>query len=328
MNEHKKRAFVTGANGFIGIHLCKKLVQDNWDVTALVRSSTDLEYLPKHNLNIVHGSVTDYDSMKNHMDQHLDAVFHLAGVTSQWSKDFTRQTEVNITGTKNVIDLASEKNAKRFIHVSSIMAYGIQKNIIDEGTPSNAAEINSNYSLSKWKGENLAIHASQSGMNVVIVNPSHVVGPIDRKSHIQLFHAIINDELPGIPPGKGMFCHVEDVVTALISAFEKGENGEKYLVGGHHLSFKELAHEIQRQLGKNKKIRVIPEWVFHLILPFYTIGSWISKKEPLLTKGKLQISCKNIQCNDQKAKNVFGLIYKSPEKMVSDTLEFIKSEKK
>ena len=327
MNGEVKRAFVTGANGFIGIHLCKKLVQENWQVTALVRSSSDLEYLEHPNIKIVHGSVTDVDSMKKHLQEQTDCVFHLAGVTSQWSKDFERQSEVNITGTKNMIDLASEKQAKRFIHVSSIMAYGIHKGIIDESSASNATESRNNYSLSKWKGENLALHAFQSGMDVVIINPSHVIGPIDRKNHIQLFQAIIDNKLPGVPPGKGMFCHVKDVVTAMVLAFEKGKSGEKYLVGGYHLSFKELASEIRRQLGKNENVRTIPEWVFQLMLPFYTVGSWVSKKEPLLTRGKIQISCKDIQCDDHKAKSVFGLAYKPLEEMVRDTLRWIESEK-
>ena len=327
MSEGLKRAFVTGANGFIGIHLCKKLVEENWHVTALARSKTDLEYLPKKNLDIVHGSIEDLNSFTGFVDEGIDAVFHLAGVTSQWSRDFKRQTNANVNGTKNVLDAASEKDVKRFIHVSSIMAFGLHKDVIDETTVSNASSINNNYSLSKWKAENLVLNASKSGMDVVIINPSHVVGPIDRKSHIQLFQAIINDALPGITPGKGMFCHVEDVASALLAAYNKGENGEKYLIGGHHLSFKELASEIRGQLGKNKNMAVIPEWVFKLSLPFYTIGSWITGKEPLLTKGKVQISCKNIQCNDQKGRNRFGLTYKSPQEMVSDTLAWIDSEK-
>lgn len=323
MSEQKKSAFVTGANGFIGIHLCNKLALENWDVTAFVRSSIDLDSLSKTNVNIVHGSVTDFQSVKQHLAKDTDAVFHLAGVTSQWSKDFTRQSEVNITGTKNVLDAAFENNAKRFIHVSSIMSFGIHNGIIDERTPSNAAEINNNYCLSKWKGENLALHASQSGMDIVIINPSHVIGPLDQKNHIQLFRAILDDALPGVPPGKGMFCHVDDVVTSMISAYEKGVNGEKYLIGGHHLSFEELASEIAKQLGKTKKRKVIPEYVFRALLPFYTFSSWITKKEPLITEGKIQITCKDIQCNDQKARDAFGLTYKPLDKMVSDTIKWL-----
>ena len=321
-----KVAFVTGANGFLGINLCHQLVANNWRVIAFVRENADMKGLPLNEIEIRYGSVTKMESIKNALPRGVDGFFHLAGVTSQWKKDFKRQSEANVLGTRNAIDAAAELNAKRFVHISSIMAFGLQKKIFDESAVSNAFDLSNNYCRTKLKGENLALNAFRSGMDVVIVNPSHIIGPHDRHNHIQLFKAILNDELPGIPPGKGMFCHVEDVCTAILKAWEVGVSGEKYLIGGHYLSFQEVALEIRRQLGKTKIIKVIPAWVFYTLLPFYTMYSWISKREPLLTRGKIMISCSDIHCDDSKAQKVFDMDYKTLEGMVSDTLRWLKRE--
>ena len=317
-----KTAVVTGANGFLGVNLCQRLKRDHWKVIALVRADSDIAYLEELEVEMIFGSVTDLGALRNVFPKKADAVFHLAGITSQFYKAFKLQTEVNITGTKNMLEVCLENDIGRFIHVSSIMAFGLHDNIIDEKTISNANAIGNNYAFSKWHGENLVLESSKNGLDAVVVNPSHIIGPHDKVSFIQLFDAIEKNSLPGVPPGSGMFCHVFDVCESLLAAFEKGISGEKYLVGGFHLSFKEVSHEIQKQLGRTKKIGIIPKWIFQMILPFYTLQSWITGKEPLLTKGKIMISCEDIECDDSKAVQAFKMQYRPLAEMVRDTLKW------
>ncbi|MEQ8325034.1 MAG: NAD-dependent epimerase/dehydratase family protein [Vicingaceae bacterium] len=319
----KRKALVTGANGFIGYHLCRHLKDNDWEVIALIHSDRGKADLENLDVKIVNASVTDLDSMMAAVPAEVDAFFHLAGVTSQWYKDFNRQFEVNVNGTRIALDVASEKQAKRFVHISSIMAFGLHIERITEKTESNAFELNNNYSRTKLKAEKLAINAYRSGMDVVILNPSHIIGPKDRHNHIQLFEAIMDDNLPGIPPGKGMFCHVADAVLAFEQAALKGQSGEKYLIGGHCLSFKELSMGISKALGKKKNIRVIPKWAFKLLLPYYSFVGFLTNKEPLLTPGKVLISCADIACDDSKAVRAFGLKYLSVDRMITDTLDWL-----
>jgi len=317
-----KTAIVTGANGFIGVNLCKRLKRDNWKVIALVRKDSDTEYLDEIDVEKIFGSITNAHELNLVFPKNVDAVFHLAGVTSQFYKDFRMQTEVNITGTKNVLEVSIQNDVGRFIHVSSIMAFGLHNTSINENTISNADVINNNYAFSKWRGENLVLAASANSMDVVVLNPSHIIGPYDGINFIQLFEAVEANSLPGVPPGSGMFCHVSDVCEAITQAFERGVSGEKYLIGGHYLSFKEVAKEIKKQLNKKISLRVFPKWFFQTLLPFYTIQSWFTHKEPLLTKGKIQITCTNIECDDSKAVIAFNLKYKSLFEMVKDTIEW------
>lgn len=321
-----KTAIVTGANGFIGVNLCNRLKQDHWRVIALVRQGSDSTFLEDMGVEKIYGSITDLEGLKDVFPKKADAVFHLAGVTSQFYKDFETQTKVNVLGTKNMIEVCHSNEIARFIHISSIMAFGLHDGTISETTVSNATEINNNYAATKWEGERLVIEACKKGLNAVVVNPSHIIGPYDKVNIIQLFEAVEENSLPGVPPGSGMFCHVTDVCEAIIQAYEKGESGEKYLIGGVHLSFKNVTDEIQKQLKSTRKIKVIPKWVFKLILPFYSIQSWFTGKEPLLTKGKIEITCENIKCDDSKAIKAFDLKYKSLEEMVSDTLRWKKSQ--
>jgi len=235
-----KKAFVTGSTGFLGINLIHKLLEEGWMVHALHRATSDLKYLQNQKIEFVEGSITDLSSLKAAMPEQPDAIFHLAGNTSMWSKHNKEQYRDNVIGTQNMIECALEKGAKRFIHTSSIGAYGIHHNRIDEQTQSNAEHGPINYNKTKFLGEQLVKEAAKKGLNAVIINPAHIIGPYDAQNWAQLLIGVYKDDLPGIPCGKGTFCHVDDVVKAHIAAVDRGNIGENYLLGGEEARFIEV----------------------------------------------------------------------------------------
>ena len=149
----QKTAFVTGATGFLGINLVRELAQQGWQVSAIKRPTSNIEYLKPFNIQLIDGDVQDIDSLRRAMPENVDAVFHVAASTNLWSKYNRQQYQTNVVGTQNIIKVSLEKQAGRFIHTSSISAYGIHEDNVLEDTESNALDSGINYHVTKYISE-------------------------------------------------------------------------------------------------------------------------------------------------------------------------------
>ncbi|MBI3171054.1 MAG: NAD-dependent epimerase/dehydratase family protein [Hydrocarboniphaga effusa] len=240
-----KTAFVTGATGFVGLNLVEALRQQGWDVIALHRATSDLSGLDRFaGVRRVVGDVTDARSLKNLIPRNIDCVFHVAGNTSLWGKASAEQDAVNIDGTRNVVRVALEKGAARFVHTSSIVAYGLHGGLITEETPTGGASARINYVRSKALAEREVRQGIAKGLKAVIVNPSNIIGCYDTQNWSRMFLLVAEKRLPGVPPGGGSFCHARAVARAHIVAAEKGRIGANYLLGGAEASYRRLVQQM------------------------------------------------------------------------------------
>ena len=281
-----KSAFVTGATGFLGINLVQQLLDNGWQVTALHRKTSNLTYLKRFDVKLAEGAITDKDSLLKAMSENVDAVFHVAANTSMWSKWNDQQYQDNVIGTRNMVEVALHKKAKRFIHTSSISAYGHHYGVVDETTVSNALSSEMNYTVTKYQAELEIDRAIAKGLDAVVVNPCDIMGPYDSHNWAQVIQAVYNNDVPGIPPGNAVVCHVRDVARAHISAYEKGRTGERHLLGGADVTFKEIFNTIERFMDKKESSFVLPKWLLRAVVPFYVIQSKLNGKEPILTYEK------------------------------------------
>lgn len=321
-------AFVTGSTGFLGTNLINTLLDQDWKVHALHRTTSNLKFLQDTRINLVVGSINDPESLKAAMPDQLDVVFHVAGNTSMWSKFNKEQFEDNVVGTQNMIKCALEKGAKRFVHTSSIGAYGIHHDRIDESTPSNAATGPINYNKTKYLGEELVKEAvKNNGLSAIIINPAHIIGPFDAHNWAQLLIGVYEDDLPGIPGGKGTFCHVDDVVNAHISAVVNGNLGENYLLGGQEASFLEVINMLEEKFERKKSINVTPDWILKIGSVVFGFGSIFTGKEPQVTPEKFELVTGSICCNFEKAERDLGYKHTPMKKSFGDSYEWLKKEK-
>ena len=106
-----KTAFVTGGTGFIGINLIELLIDEGWQVTALHRATSNLTYLKRFPVALAEGSITDPESLERAIPESTDVVFHVAGDTSLWAKKDAQQNEINIGGTRNMVEVARSKGS-------------------------------------------------------------------------------------------------------------------------------------------------------------------------------------------------------------------------
>ncbi|MGB2248929.1 MAG: NAD-dependent epimerase/dehydratase family protein, partial [Alcanivorax sediminis] len=266
-------AFISGARGFLGGHIVDQLLGKGWDVTAVIRPRSDASTLQAKGVSVVQAPLDNATELALVMPPAPDAVFHVAGNTSMWRRGNTQQYKDNVLGTRAMVSAAQKNVAGRFIHTSSISAWGIQDEPINELTPSNAANDWINYNRTKYLAEQEVENGIRQGLDAVILNPCGIIGAGDTHNWSQMIKLINDGKLPGVPPGGGNFCAVEEVAKAHITAYEKGISGERYILAGIEASFLELVQTIARQLGRKVPTRTVPPFVLRLAGQISPIGS-------------------------------------------------------
>jgi nucleoside-diphosphate-sugar epimerase len=225
-------AFVTGATGFVGLNLVEALLAEGWRVIALHRAGSDLTYLQRMNAERATGDVTDRESVLRALPEGVDAVYHVAGDTNLWSRRNAAQDRINVEGTRNMVAAALARRARRFLHTSSISAWGMQRGRLDERTPQLGKYSKVNYNRSKHLAEEAVRAGIARGLDAVILSPGAILGPYDTRNYARIVKMVAAGTLPGVPPGALPFCDVREVAKAHVAAFERGGKGENYLLAG------------------------------------------------------------------------------------------------
>ena len=320
-----KKAFVTGSTGFLGLNLIEELARRDWEIHALHLPNEDLSYLSRFPVQTVSGDILDVDSLPRVMPGNVDAVFHLAGDTSTWSKNNQRQRRINVDGTVNALNAAIKQKAGRFIYTSSISAFGFHDGPMSEATVSTAMQSGVNYHMTKYMAEQeIKKHAHE--IRTVILNPCNVIGPYDQKNWAQTIKTVYQNRLPGYPPGLGTFAHVRDVVCAHIQAAEIDNPQGQYVIGGTPARFEEIFNTIETILGREHSGKVISKTKLWTAMNLFKIKSWLDGKEPLITQEKYKRLIGTQLCDDRAAIRDLGLKRSSLQQMFTDSYEWLLQE--
>ncbi len=250
------KILITGASGYLGNQLANKLAGSGNKVHALVRSDSSKKFLQHQNITIFHGDILDKASLRVAMDG-CQLVYHTAARVGAWAKDAHIFYEVNVEGTRNVLDVALTSGIEKMVFTSTAGVIGpTVKNPLEENDP-RLVEFVIDYDLSKNIAEELVFNYAKQGMNIVIVSPSKVYGP-GNVSHSLTANAIIDSflkkKITFIPsPGNNQVCFAfsEDIVNGHLLAMDKGRSGEKYILGGINISYFEFFDRI-RTLAKSR----------------------------------------------------------------------------
>ena len=299
-------AFVSGARGFLGGHIVDQLLEKGWDVTAVIRPRSDAAALQAKGVQVVQAPLDNATELALVMPAAPDAVFHVAGNTSLWRRGNAQQYRDNVLGTRAMVSAALKNVAGRFVHTSSISAWGIQDTPINEQTPSNAANDWIGYNRSKYLAEQEIENGIRQGLDAVILNPCGIIGAGDTHNWSQMITLIEQRKLPGVPPGGGNFCAVEEVARAHLTAVEKGVRGENYILAGVEASFLELANTIGRLLDRPTPRKPMPVWLLRLAGQVYAVGGLFTRQEPRLTPEKVALVTSRVHADGSKAVQELG----------------------
>lgn len=325
----QRRAFVTGATGFLGLNLVEQLLAADWQVTALRREKLRHRDLDRYHVTQVTGDLLDPDSLVAAVPKECDAVFHTAAMTSVWRRQAPMQNQVNIDGTENLVDAALAMGAKRFIHTSTWNVYDWSTGTVTEDTPQTGGSSWINYNRSKFAAEEVIRRAAaERGLDAVILNPSHIVGRFDRQNWAQLIMMAAVGKLPGVPPGAGSFAHGQAVARAHISAVDKGRTGENYLLGGPDATFLEFVQTVADMAQQKKRPkRTVPAWMMRMMGKIEGAISAATAKPPQITPEAVAMVTARVRITSTRAIDELGYEPSTLHTAISDAYDWMLREK-
>src|SRR5262245_55901654 len=244
------KTLVTGGTGFVGLHVVRELARRGDDLRLLVREQSNLEPLEGIEYERALGDVTDRDAVRKAM-KGIERVFHVAGTTSMQSRARDRVFEVNVEGTRNVMEEALSAGVLRAVLTSSSSAVGAAKpgETIDESQPFTVGRLGITYINSKHEAELVSMRVAAKGLPLVIVNPSFVLGPDDPNpsgTSNALVRRLLLRRIPGYLDGAINIVDIRDVAKGHLLAEEHGEEGERYLLTGRNFTLQRLFADLSR----------------------------------------------------------------------------------
>ena len=308
------RAFVTGATGFIGGHLVRRLAATPHELKCLVRDTSAAAALEGPRVSLVAGDVTDRASVLKGM-QGCDWVIHLANVYSFWERERRTFAAVNVAGMRHVMECALDVGASKVVHVSSSVIYGKPSDVPFTEESAVGPVRFSEYARTKYDGDRIAweLHEKR-GLPLVTILPGSVLGPGDSKASGQYVQNLIHRRMPARIMEESVltFVHVRDVVEAIVRAAEKTDNvGEKYLVGGFRLSFAEINRMVSEVSGVPLPLLRLPDVLVMASAPIVTWLADLIGKPPLLGMSTDQIRTmkEGFRFDGSKAERELGITY-------------------
>jgi dihydroflavonol-4-reductase len=280
----KKKALVTGANGFIGSHLAEELVRRGWDVNCLVRRPSGLGWIETLQVRLIRGDCREMATLEPAVEG-IDYIFHLAGVIDALKSE--EYYQANVLGTRNLLEACVERNPglKKFIHVSSISAAGPSEKgrARTEDDPNRPV---SDYGRSKLEAEE-AVREFGQRLPFVIIRPPNVIGPRQKEllEAIRLAKRRIKP-LVGTGEPQTSLCYVRDVVEALILAAERPEadGGTYFLAYPRPYAWAEITDAIQEALGIRRILLKVPYRAQLLVASASEAAARLAGRKPALTK--------------------------------------------
>jgi len=315
-------AAVTGASGHLGGNLIRALLERGESVRALVRDDT--RALERLDVELVRGDVLDSESLRRAF-QGVDVVYHLAACVSIGHEPFEFVWRLNRDGPRNVADACVECGVGRLVHFSSIHAYSPDPldEVIDEHRALNDPDDASlpPYDRSKSAGQSEALAAAEQGLEVVVVNPTAVIGPNDFKPSVLGggIVAMMRRELPALVSGGFNWVDVRDVAKGAIAAAERGRPGEAYLLAGHWCAVVELADLVEQACGARRPRLVTPMWLARIGVPVVAAWSKLSGAPPVYTSESLYALRHHRLISCAKAEAELGYAPRPLEDTINDT---------
>lgn len=229
--------------------------------------------------------ITKKESLEKYF-KNVDYVIHLAALISFWYKDREKMYDINITGTKNVVELCLKYRIKRLIHASSTAAINGSKKIIEPADETYGfswkEKSKYDYGISKYCAEKEVERGGKSGLDVVITNPCTIIGYGDTK-----IFPLVETVLKKIPicfSGGSHMIDVRDLARGIVLLITTGKTGERYLLVGAYHTQKEILTKLSRILEVRPPVFVISSKVLILVTPVLALNDFLAKKRPNLTK--------------------------------------------
>jgi nucleoside-diphosphate-sugar epimerase len=322
------RVFVTGSTGFIGSRLVGKLAAENHLIHALYRSEKKIPPGLPSNIKLFKGDLTDKESLERAI-KGCDAVIHTAAFAGVWHRDEGEIYRLNVDSTKTILDIAVSAGVKMCLVTSSAAVFGPSENkCLSENSPEPAGYFTS-YERSKALMEKEVRKLVQSGQDIILVNPTRLYGPgplNDANSVTRLVKMYCEGKwhiLPGDGESIGNYVYVDDVVNGHLLALEKGRAGERYILGGENISYKDFFLLIDKLTGNHHRLIKLPLSFMLGVADIMIIFAKITGIPPMITPGLVRKYNHHWKLSSEKARSELGYNPLSLAEGLSATLKWL-----
>ena len=321
------KIFITGASGFIGTPLVARFARTGHELRCFVRATSRVDALKELGVELVEGDVTDRSSIMQGMSG-CDWVVNLANIYTFWEPDKKIYHQVNVTGTRNLMECALEAEVAKVIHVSTSLTYGKPDDQpFTEESPVGPVRF-STYAQTKYEGDLIVWEMfEKKELPVVVVYPSGVLGPGNPKAAGQYINDFIHRRLPAAVFSDSVFAwvHVRDVAEGILRALEKEDNiGEKYLLGTQPMSMQQLNEMIRDLSGAPLPKFQMPDSLVMLNAALLTGLANLTKKEPMwgMAADAMRTIKNGLNFDGSKAERELGLTYTPIREAVEEEISF------
>ena len=322
------KIFITGGTGFVGTYLVNRLTKTQHELYCLAREESDTHFLKEIGATIIRGDVTDKASLLKGMDG-CDWVAHLASSFVFWIPNNRVFHDVNLTGTRNIMESALEKGISKVVYISSATVYGNAKWPITEETPV-GTERASKYVRTKYEGDLIALDLyKKMKLPLIVIYPSAVVGANDPKACGRYFKNYAEGRMPAqvLTKFHFPFVHVKDVAEAIVQALEKKNNiGEKYIVSAENHTFGEINQMVREISGTKRPLLKLPTWATVMTSYLVTGIANLMVKPPIwdLSVDQVNLMKQDFKIDGSKAERELGIKYTPVYEGIKEAIESFK----
>jgi len=321
---------VTGASGFVGSALVRKLIEAAHPVRVLLRPASDRRNIEKLPVEVALGDLGDKTALERALEG-CTALFHVAADYRLWARHPQQLYQSNVAGTANIMQAALKARVGRIVYTSSVATLGLNadRSPADENTPVTLDDMIGHYKRSKFLAEaEVKRMIAEQGLPAVIVNPSTPVGPRDVKptpTGRMVLDAACGRTPAYVDTGLNLV-HVDDVAQGHLLAFEQGVVGERYVLGGRNMTLQEILIEVARITGQKPPRVKLPH---NLILPIAYLSeawAWLTNgPEPRATVDGVRLSKKYMYFSIEKARRELGYNPRPAEEALKDAVEWFRA---
>ncbi|MBK5284711.1 MAG: SDR family NAD(P)-dependent oxidoreductase [Bacteroidia bacterium] len=328
---------VTGGTGLLGANLLAELIKQGQNVKAIKREKSNMklvektfrrENVPFTSVEWLTADVTDVLSIKESMNG-VDYVYHCAAVVSFNPSATQHMLNVNVNGTANVVNMATECGVKKLCHVSSTAALGRgeEETVITEESHWQNSRFNSVYAISKYGAEREVWRGMEEGLDAVIVNPSVILGAGDWATDSSRIIGQVAKGLLFYPKGGNAFVDVRDVVATMIKLMNSSISRERFLIVSENKSYKELFDFIADSLEKKRPAIRITNMLASLSWRAEWIRSALMRSSPIVTREIMNSSSRTYNYSNEKIRKATGVDFIPVKNSIKDTCRIFREEK-
>jgi dihydroflavonol-4-reductase len=321
------KTLLTGATGFVGAAVLRRLIEAGHNVRALVRPNSDRRNLSGLECETIAGDLAEPQSLKPAV-QGCEAVFHVAADYRLWVPDAKQMNRVNVQGTVDLLQAAAAAGVSRVIYTSSVATLRLRRDGLpaDETSHAELSNMIGAYKQSKFLAEQaVKLLVAQTGMPVVIVQPSAPFGPGDVKPTPtgRLVVEAASGRMPAYVDTGINVVHVDDVATGHLLAYKKGIVGETYILGGENRTLQWILKTIAELTGQSAPLLRLPHW---LITPIAHTVEGIARLrgsgEPMITVDSARMARKLMYFSSEKARRELGYAPRPALEALRDAIEW------